>query len=69
MLFIWLGLVAILAVAGLITLYVAFPHRGQHIPHAEWLSHAMSRSNHKVTEKLTQLDKSLAQKANDRSRD
>ena len=66
MLFIWLGLLAILVLAGLITLYAAYPHRGEDIPHAEWLSDAMSRSNEKVTEKLTALDDSLAAKLDER---
>jgi hypothetical protein len=69
MLVIWLGLVAILALAGLITLYVAFPHRGEDIPHAGWLSDAMSRSNRKVIEKLAELDERVAQRANHRDRD
>jgi hypothetical protein len=69
MLFIWLGLLAILALAGLITLYVAYPHRGEDIPHAEWLSDAMSRSNQKVSDKLDALDDSLAAKIDDRRND
>ena len=32
MLFIWLGLLAILVLAGLITLYAAYPHRGEDVP-------------------------------------
>jgi hypothetical protein len=48
MLLIALALLAILAVAGLVTAFVAFPHRGYAIPHASWLSDAMTR----VTDKL-----------------
>jgi hypothetical protein len=66
MLFIWLGLLVTLALAGLVTLYVAYPHRGEDIPHAPWLSDAMTRSNEKVTEKLTALDDSLAAKIDER---
>ena len=66
MLFIWLGLLATLALAGLVTLYVAFPHRGEDIPHAEWLSDAMSKSNQKVNDKLNALDDSLAAKIDER---
>jgi len=69
MLFIWLGLLAILALAGLITLYVAYPHRGEDIPHAGWLSDAMSRFNQKVSEKLEALDDSLAAKIDERRND
>jgi hypothetical protein len=66
MLFIWLGLLVTLALAGLVTLYVAFPHRGEDIPHAEWLSDAMSKSNQKVNDKLSALDDSLAAKIDER---
>ena len=66
MLFIWLGLLVTLALAGLVTLYVAFPHRGEDIPHAEWLSDAMSKSNQKVNDKLNALDDSLAAKIDER---
>ena len=69
MLVIVLGLVIILALAGLVTLYVAYPYRGDDIPHAEWLSDAMTRSNQKVNEKLSELDDKVAQKVQDRSRD
>ena len=69
MLFIWLGLLAILALAGLITLYVAYPHRGEDIPHAGWLSDAMTRSNRKVSEKLSALDDSLAAKIDEKRND
>lgn len=69
MLFIWIGLLAILALAGLITLYVAFPHRGADIPHAEWLSDAMAKSNQKVAEKLSALDDSLYAKIDERRTD
>jgi hypothetical protein len=69
MLFIWLGLLAILILAGLITLYVAYPHRGEDIPHAGWLSDVMAHSNKKVNEKLTALDDSLAAKIDEKRND
>ncbi len=48
MLFIVIGLLVILALAGLVTVFVAFPHRGEHIPHAEWLSDAMMKARNKI---------------------
>lgn len=44
MLLIALAILAVLAVAGLVTAFVAFPHRGHHIPHASWLSDAMVKA-------------------------
>jgi hypothetical protein len=41
MLLIAFALMLVLAVAGLVTAFVAFPHRGMAIPHASWLSDAM----------------------------
>ncbi len=41
MLLIAFALLVVLALAGLITVFVAFPHRGLAIPHAGWLSEAM----------------------------
>jgi hypothetical protein len=48
MLLIALALLLILAVAGLVTAFVAFPHRGHAIPHASWLSDAMVRVSDKI---------------------
>jgi hypothetical protein len=48
MLLIALALLLILAVAGLVTAFVAFPHRGHTIPHASWLSDAMVRVSDKI---------------------
>jgi hypothetical protein len=56
MLLISIALLVVLALAGLITAYVAFPHRGEPIPHAEWLSDAMNRSNRAISDKLSELD-------------
>ena len=44
MLLIILTMLAILVVAGLVTLYVAFPHRGEDVPGAPWLGDAMNRA-------------------------
>lgn len=32
-----------MVIAGLVTAYVAFPDRGQPIPHAAWLSNQMTK--------------------------
>jgi hypothetical protein len=56
MLLIALALLVVLALAGLVTAYVAFPHRGEAIPHAEWLSDAMTKSNRAFQDKLFELD-------------
>ncbi|MDX6367499.1 MAG: hypothetical protein QOK30_2575 [Nocardioidaceae bacterium] len=48
MLLIAFALLVIVAVAGLVTAYVAFPHRGQAIPHAAWLSDAMVKASDKL---------------------
>jgi hypothetical protein len=34
----------IVVLAGLVVLYVAFPHRGEEVPAAPWLGDAMSRA-------------------------
>ncbi len=39
-----LMMLGILLVAGLVVLYVAFPHRGQDIPGAPWLGDAINRA-------------------------
>lgn len=45
-----LALLFILAVAGLIVLFVAYPHQGKDIPRAEWLTDTMNKGSHRVTE-------------------
>jgi hypothetical protein len=37
-------MLVILAVAGLVVAFVAFPHRGQELPAAPWLGEAMARA-------------------------
>ncbi len=44
MLLIVLMMLGILLVAGVVVVYVAFPHRGADIPGAPWLGEAMSRA-------------------------
>jgi hypothetical protein len=48
MLLIALTLLVILVMAGLITAYVAYPSRGQSIPHASWLSDVMIKARNKI---------------------
>jgi hypothetical protein len=44
MLLICFALLVVIVLAGLVTVFVAFPHRGQDIPHAPWLSQAMTKA-------------------------
>lgn len=41
-------MLVIVALAVLVTLFVAYPNRGQAIPHASWLSSAMVRMREKL---------------------
>lgn len=43
MLGIVLIMLLILAVAGMVVLYVAFPHRGEEVPHTPWVGEAMRK--------------------------
>jgi hypothetical protein len=36
-------MLVILVLAGLVVLYVAFPHRGEDVPHVPWVGHLMHR--------------------------
>ena len=38
-----LAMLAILVVAGLVVVYVAFPHRGEEVPHTPWVGDAMRK--------------------------
>jgi hypothetical protein len=51
-LLIGLAMLVILVVSGLVVAYVAFPHRGEEMPHAPWLGDAMN----KATDALPTLD-------------
>lgn len=44
MLLITIAMFVILALAGLVLLYAAFPHRGETVPGAPWLGDAMERA-------------------------
>ncbi len=48
MLLIGLAMLGILVLAGLVVMYVAFPHRGEDVPGAPWLGDAMSKANDKL---------------------
>jgi hypothetical protein len=38
-----LTMFVIVLMAGLIVLYVAYPHRGEHMPHTPWVGEAMRK--------------------------
>lgn len=44
MLFVVIAMLVVLAVAGLVVVYVAYPHRGEEVPAAPWLGEAMTRA-------------------------
>ena len=52
MIWIVVAMVSIMLMAGLIVLYVAFPHRGEDMPHTPWVGDAMRRG----VQKLPTLD-------------
>ncbi|WP_395658366.1 hypothetical protein [Nocardioides sp.] len=37
-------MLVVLVVAGLVVVYVAYPHRGEEVPAAPWLGEAMTRA-------------------------
>lgn len=41
-----LAMLAIMVLAGVVVLYVAFPHRGEDVPHTPWVGDAMKRGVH-----------------------
>ncbi|HJR37918.1 MAG TPA: hypothetical protein VJ819_05995 [Nocardioidaceae bacterium] len=45
-------MLVIMVLAGLVVLYVAFPHRGEEMPHTPWVGDAMKRG----VERLPTLD-------------
>lgn len=45
MTFIVITMVVIVAVAGLVVAFVAFPHRGEEMPGTPWLGEAMDRAS------------------------
>jgi len=43
-----LAMLVILVLAGVVVLYVAFPHRGEAIPHTPWVGEAMRKGVHRL---------------------
>ena len=41
-----LTMLVILAIAGVVVLYVAFPHRGEDVPHTPWVGEALRKGVH-----------------------
>ena len=41
--FLVIAMFVVLVLAGLVVLYVAFPHRGEDVPHVPWLGQALRR--------------------------
>jgi len=41
--FLVVAMLVILVLAGLVVLYVAFPHRGEDVPHAPWVGRLMRK--------------------------
>jgi hypothetical protein len=57
MLWLFVAMFFILLLAGAVAVYVAYPHRGEQVPHASWLGDAMKKG----VEALPTLDNQLAQ--------
>jgi hypothetical protein len=43
MMFLVVAMLVILVLAGLVVLYVAFPHRGEDVPHVRWLGRLLRK--------------------------
>jgi len=43
-----LAMLLILALAGVVVLYVAFPHRGEAVPRTPWVGEVMSHAVHRL---------------------
>ena len=43
MFLLFFAMILILVAAGAVFVYVAYPHRGQEVPHAPWLGEALKR--------------------------
>lgn len=70
MLWLFLAMLLTLVLAGVVAVYVAYPHRGQDVPHAPWLGDALRKG----VESLPTLDNQLGPAgaeapSDDRSRD
>lgn len=44
MLFVVLAVLLSLVIAGLVVVYVAYPHRGEQVPYVPWLGEAMEKA-------------------------
>lgn len=51
-----LAMLAIMMLAGIVVLYVAFPHRGEDMPHTPWVGDAMRKG----VDRLPTLDNQRA---------
>lgn len=56
MLVLFVSMFFILLLAGVVAVYVAFPHRDQEVPHAPWVGEAMKKG----VESLPTLDNQAA---------
>ena len=56
MLFIVFAMAVIVVVAGVVVLYVAFPHRGEDMPHTPWIGESMRKG----VDRLPTLDNQRA---------
>ena len=56
MIWILLAMLGIIALAGLIALYVAYPHRGEDVPNALWIGQAMRRGVNRLPTLDNQTD-------------
>jgi hypothetical protein len=56
MLYIVLSMALIMVLAGVVVLYVAFPHRGEDMPHTPWVGEAMRKG----VDRLPTLDNQRA---------
>ncbi|MGH3508751.1 MAG: hypothetical protein ACRDPI_00795 [Nocardioidaceae bacterium] len=57
-----LAMLAIVVIAMSVVLYVAFPHRGEQVPHAPWVGAAMKKG----VDRLPTLENQRSQETADR---
>jgi hypothetical protein len=50
------AMLGIVVLAGLVVLYVAYPHRGQDVPNAPWLGEAMRKGVNRLPTVHNRLD-------------
>ncbi|GAA3806300.1 hypothetical protein [Nocardioides panacisoli] len=48
MLYLVVAMVFVLVVAALVVVYVAYPHRGERMPHTPWLGEALGKAADRV---------------------